>query len=41
MTRPAADDTIGVILDIHAMVSGFLAEAVDDVPESRMAERPG
>lgn len=41
MNRHATDDTIGAILDIHAMVSGFLAEAVDDVPESRMAEQPG
>jgi hypothetical protein len=35
------DGTIGAILDIHAMVQGFLIEAVEDVPESRMAEQPG
>jgi hypothetical protein len=33
--------TIGRILDIHAMVHGFLIEAVEDVPESRMTEQPG
>lgn len=32
---------IGAILDIHAMVHGFLFEAVEDVPESRMTEQPG
>lgn len=34
-------DTIGAILAIHAMVGGFLVEAVDNVPESRMTEQPG
>src|SRR5919109_1634429 len=34
-------DTIGAILDIHAMIHGFLIEAVEDVPESRMTEQPG
>jgi hypothetical protein len=34
-------DTIGAILNIHAMIHGFLIEAVEDVPESRMAEQPG
>lgn len=34
-------DTIGAILDIHSMIHGFLAEAVEDIPESRMAEQPG
>jgi hypothetical protein len=34
-------DSIGAILNIHAMVSGFLIEAVEDVPESRMTEQPG
>lgn len=34
-------DTIRAILDIHAMVSGFLIETVEDVPESRMTEQPG
>lgn len=34
-------DTIGAILDIHAMISSFLIEAVEDIPESRMTEQPG
>jgi hypothetical protein len=34
-------DTIGAILDIHAMIYGFIIEAVEDVPESRMTEQPG
>ena len=34
-------DPIGAILHIHAMVHGFLIEAVEDVPESRMTEQPG
>src|ERR1043165_3092988 len=34
-------DTIGAILNIHAMIHGFLIEAVEDVPDSRMAEQPG
>lgn len=34
-------DTVGAMLDIHSMVHGFLVEAVDDVPESRMTEQPG
>jgi hypothetical protein len=34
-------NTIDSILRIHAMVSGFLIEAVEDVPESRMVEQPG
>lgn len=34
-------DTIDAILDIHAMVHGFLLEAVEDIPESRMTEQPG
>lgn len=34
-------DTNSTILDIHAMISGFLMEAVEDVPESRMTEQPG
>lgn len=34
-------DTIGTILDLHAMISRFLIEAVEDVPESRMTEQPG
>jgi hypothetical protein len=38
---PNSYDTIGTILDIHAMINGFLVEAVEDVPDSRMAEQPG
>jgi hypothetical protein len=34
-------DTIGVILNIHAMIHGFLIEAVEDIPDSRMTEQPG
>jgi hypothetical protein len=34
-------DTIGTILNIHAMIHGFLIEALEDVPESRMTEQPG
>lgn len=34
-------DTIGTILDIHAMIHRFFLEAVEDVPESRMTEQPG
>jgi hypothetical protein len=32
---------IGAILNVHALVNGFLVEAVADVPESRMTEQPG
>src|SRR5262252_9673933 len=34
-------DAIGAILNIHAMIHGFLTEAVEDIPESRMTEQPG
>lgn len=34
-------DTVGAILSIYAMIHRFLAEAVEDVPESRMTEQPG
>ena len=34
-------DTIGAILNIHSMISRFVIEAVEDVPESRMTEQPG
>lgn len=34
-------DAVGAILNIHAMIHGFLAEAVEDIPESRMTEQPG
>jgi hypothetical protein len=35
------NDTIRAILDIHAMISGFLIEVVEEIPESRMTEQPG
>lgn len=41
MSQRDSYDTIGTILDIHAMINGFLIEAVQDVPESRMTEQPG
>src|SRR5262245_34085480 len=41
MGPPDSFDTIGAILHVHAMVNGFLIEAVEDVPESRMTEQPG
>jgi hypothetical protein len=41
MSPHDSSNTIGAILDIHAMIHGFLIEAVEDVPESRMAEQPG
>ncbi|MBX3386575.1 MAG: DinB family protein [Phycisphaeraceae bacterium] len=34
-------DTVGAILSIHAMIGGFLIEAIEDIPESRMTEQPG
>lgn len=34
-------DTVGAILSIHAMIHGFVLDAVEDVPESRMTEQPG
>jgi hypothetical protein len=33
-------DTIGAILSIHSMITRFVIEAVQDVPESRMTEQP-
>jgi hypothetical protein len=41
MSPDDAYDTISAILNIHAMISRFLIEVVDDIPESRMAEQPG
>jgi hypothetical protein len=41
MSPPHSSNTIGTILDIHAMINGFLIAAVEDVPESRMTEQPG
>lgn len=34
-------DTVGVVLEIFAMTTKFVREAVEDVPESRMTEQPG
>jgi hypothetical protein len=36
-----SSDMIGVILNIHAMINGFLGDAIEDIPESRMIEQPG
>ena len=41
MSPRDSSDTIGAILNIHAMINGFLIGAVEDVPESRMTEQPG
>lgn len=41
MSTGESCDTIGAILDLHAMINRFLIEAVEDVPESRMTEQPG
>lgn len=41
MSSHDSSDTISTILDIHAMINGFLIEAVEDVPESRLTEQPG
>lgn len=41
MSSHNAYDTVSTILDIHQMVNGFILQAVNDVPESRMTEQPG
>lgn len=41
MSARGSDDSIGVILDLHAMIHGFIIQAVEDVPQARMAEQPG
>ncbi len=41
MSPQDSNDTIGAILDIHAMINGFLIDAVNDIPQSRMTEQPG
>lgn len=41
MSPHASHDTIVTILDVHAMINGFVIEVVEDVPESRMTEQPG
>jgi hypothetical protein len=41
MSKQDSYETIRAILDTHAMVSGFLIEVVEDIPESRMTEQPG
>ena len=32
---------IRAILDIHAMIHGFIADVVHDIPDARMTEQPG
>lgn len=41
MSARNSTDMIGVILNIHAMINGFIGDAIEDVPESRMTEQPG
>ena len=41
ISTPEAFHSIRTILDVHAMVSGFLIQVVEDVPDSRMTEQPG
>lgn len=41
MSTHDSSDTVSAILSIHGMINGFLLEAVEDVPESRMTEQPG
>jgi hypothetical protein len=41
MNPRGSSGTIGAILDIHSMITGFIIGAVEDVPESRMTEQPG
>ena len=41
MQPHGTSDTVGTILNIHAMVSEFLVKTVEDIPDSRMAEQPG
>ncbi|MFT3684594.1 MAG: DinB family protein [Phycisphaerales bacterium] len=41
MSRHDAYDTIGAILNIHAMIHGFIADIIETIPESRMTEQPG
>lgn len=41
MSHQIPYDTVGTLLDVHAMVSRFLVEAVEDIPEARMTEQPG
>lgn len=40
MSTHKSHDSIDAILNIHAMVTGFLIETVEDVPEARMTEQP-
>lgn len=41
MTPQTRYDTVATLLDVHAMIAGFIAAAVEDVPEHRMTEQPG
>ena len=38
---PHSYDAIGAVLHVHAMINGFLIQAVQDVADSRMTEQPG
>ena len=40
MSPGGSFSTIDAILNVHSMVNGFVAQAVEDVPDSRMAEQP-
>lgn len=40
MSSHGSYDAIRPVLDIHAMINGFVVEAVQDVPEARMVEQP-
>jgi hypothetical protein len=41
MSSRDSSDMIGVILNIHAMINGFLGDAVEEIPESRIVDQPG
>lgn len=41
MSTYDSSDSIRVMLDIHAMINGFLGDAIESVPEARMTEQPG
>lgn len=41
MSSHASSDMVGVMMTVHAMVSGFLANAIEAVPAHRMTEQPG
>jgi hypothetical protein len=41
MTPRDSYDTVGALLDVNAMLHGFIAEAVEAIPEARMTDQPG